>query len=467
MKSIIFCFVVVLAFVAVVGCDRDLPVEPAPTTDQAAAEVNAAQCAEDLAKLADWEIDDDAVLPARDDKDGGLCLFSFRREVITGNIVHYSVRVPVGYGPHDVIGLHRIVKERRPGQPIRSQKSILFQHGCCKDFVGVFQPSLTSPSTPDGFGIAAYLAEHDIDVWGIDQAWTLVPLHDDDAQFMAGWGLARQIRDLRTAVAIARATRLLTGNGHAKLILAGYSNGIPTTIGLINEETQLPPGRRDIGGYIPFDMAIKTDSGAMHDNLAYYSELYHSLHQDGFYDEPVFFAPLADLVRCCPDDPCPYSPDLTNRQYALVVSTTPSPGETFHYWAGTFDDDGMPSGLRFITPARWLDFLGTGVPYEPIIWTAEWTGYVAGTLNTPYDDHLAEIRVPVLDVTPLGGVSAAGTAYGLSLLGSTDVQTLEPAMGLPILEEFAHIDLFTYEGADELVWRPVLDWIVAHTPGGP
>jgi len=381
-------------------------------------------------------------------------------------LAHYSVQLRVGSGEYDVIGLHRVVRERRPHLPIRTKKSVFMQHGSSKDFVGMWLPGLTSETTPDDFGMGVYLARHDIDVWGIDQSWTLVPGSETNDEFMMDWGLERQMGDLRTAVAVARWTRILTGCSAAKMILAGYSNGIPTTVSLVNEETQIPRGLRNVGGYIPIDCPIKAEPGGLiQEILTAYSEQYQALHAGGLYAEPVLFGPLAELVRNHRDDPSPFDSTMSNLEFALFMCAAPVllPGHPFHYWAGTFEG-GMPTGLRFVTEDLWLDFLASGTAYEPIIWSADWCGYVAGILDTPYDDHLADIDVPVLNVTPGGGF-AEETLYGLDLLGSSDIETLSPSKGLPPEEDYAHIDIFTDPESETLVWQPMLEWIVSHTPG--
>jgi hypothetical protein len=47
----------------------------------------------------------------------------------SGDIVEYSFQVPVGSGTHDVIGVHRVVRETAPWVPARSSKGILLAHG--------------------------------------------------------------------------------------------------------------------------------------------------------------------------------------------------------------------------------------------------------------------------------------------------------------------------------------------------
>mgnify|MGYP006283038269 CR=1 FL=1 len=170
------------------------------------------------------------------------------------------------------------------------------------------------------------------------------------------------------------------------MMLAGCSNGVPTTVSLVNEETQLPPGRRDVGGYVPIDCPIKAAPGLLQETLAFYSDLYGDLYAGGLYAEPVTSAPMAELVRCCPDEISPFDSTMTNLEHALTMSVAPVlfPGHPFHDWAGTFDESGAPTGLRFTDWELWRDFLASGTAYEPIIWSVEWTGYVAGTLETPF-----------------------------------------------------------------------------------
>lgn len=49
---------------------------------------------------------------------------SFKRQVLSGDVVHYSFQVKTGTGPYDVIGVHRVVKESKIGQPIKSAKNL-------------------------------------------------------------------------------------------------------------------------------------------------------------------------------------------------------------------------------------------------------------------------------------------------------------------------------------------------------
>ncbi|HOT95491.1 MAG TPA: hypothetical protein PLN61_06870 [bacterium] len=450
-------------------CSKEQGYAPLAPSDQdgVMADASIQAFARTLAEQAGWPVEASGEELAEAGlalaKGGVAPLMDFERTLIANDIAHYSVRLRVGPGTYDVIGLHRVVREKRPYQPLKTRKSIFFQHGSSKTFAGMWLPGLASPSTPDDFGMGVFLARHDIDVWGIDQAWALVPASESNTDFMIDWGLERQVGDLRTAVAVARLTRILTGCGDAKMILAGFSNGVPTTVSLVNEESQLPAVRRHVGGYIPIDCAIKVAEGAPKEAMKSYVAAYQAIHDGGVYGEQVMFALMADKVRNDPDGH-DFDATLTNVEFVLTVVTGPTlfPGHPFHYWAGVWAD-GKPAGLRFTDRELWLDFLASGTAYEPIIWTVEWCGYVAGVMNTSYDDHLGDIRIPILNLTPAGGFAEA-TRYGLSLLGSRDIETLMPSMGLPAEEEFAHIDLFTAPEAEHLVWQPMLRWINAHTP---
>ena len=141
----------------------------------------------------------------------GCSISGFQRTVIVPGIVHYSALVQVGPGEYDRIGIHRVVQENRPGYPIKVVGRVMLQHGDAKDFVGMFLPGVYSPGTPVDFGCAIYLARGGIDVWGIDQGWTLVPLETQHFEFMKEWGLQWAVDNLSTALAIARETRRLSG----------------------------------------------------------------------------------------------------------------------------------------------------------------------------------------------------------------------------------------------------------------
>ena len=179
---------------------------------RATVETRADAIAVELASTAGWRMDDESGVPDRL-RPG---VMHGDRQVIVDDIVHYSFLVRTGCGPRDVIGLHRVVKERRRFVPIRTSKSIFLQHGDGKTFTGMFLPGQLSPHTDDDFGIAVFLAQNDVDVWGIDQAWTLVPADTTDLAFMETWGLQRQVDDLSLDVPAGSVYGFIGPNGSGK-----------------------------------------------------------------------------------------------------------------------------------------------------------------------------------------------------------------------------------------------------------
>ncbi|MBN2169841.1 MAG: hypothetical protein JW819_00810, partial [Candidatus Krumholzibacteriota bacterium] len=191
--------------------------EPAPDAEALALAVLA---------QAGWPVDPESGLP----EGGGRCTEEvfFQRTPITDDIVHYFFRIRVGWGEHDVVGLHRVVRERHPFRPIRTPEVAFLLHGDIKDFTGMFLPGVSSPGMPDDFGLAVMLAQSDVDVWGLDQGWTLVPAGVTDFGFMVDWGMDRNVRDLDLGIRVARLARLFSGNGNHKVNLLGYSSGAVT-----------------------------------------------------------------------------------------------------------------------------------------------------------------------------------------------------------------------------------------------
>ena len=388
------------------------------------------------------------------------------REIVTADIAHYTYGVRTGPGKYDRIRVHRVVRETRPGQPIKAAKNLFFQHGDCKDFMGMCLPGLLSPAPARDFGFAVFLAKNGVDVWGIDQSWTLVPETETDFTFMAGWDVGHAMQDLRLGITIARAIRFATGSGPGPMILSGYSSGVYSTVALLNDETRLPPVLRQVDGYIPVDCPIKSNDPAVQQAFITDLALEDGLLAAGQYGAFIPFRMLGQLARSAPDDDSPLVPGFTNLQIALYFSFSPdaTPPFPYHYWAGILDPDGMPTGPRFVDREVWLNFLETAIVWQPVRFFRDYDILISNVSDSPYDDHLGQVRVPVLEVASGGGFGGR-TAYGVSLLGSTDVQHLIASVGPPIESDFAHIDLFTTTMAQELFWRPVLDWITDHAGG--
>lgn len=465
MKKHLLLQLVLVAVLAFAGCSEDRGLAPASAPDPAQV-VDPQALAAALVADAGWPVEPggfEATL-------GCGNVTPVEVENLGGGIVHYSYRLRIGAGPYDAIGLHRVIKESRPGVPIKTRKTVFMQHGDAVAFEGAFLFGSRSANVPDDHSIAYYLAANDVDVWGIDQNWTLVPQTETDFSFMAGWGMQNQVENLDFAVTVARLVRLMTGLGPGKLHLLGYSSGSWTGYAYLNMETQKPAQERNVLGYIPVESAFRTDDAALQATTCYFSQYYQGLNDAGQYQDMVLFGPVGYLAMTDPDGDSPLAPGYTNRLVALVYGAATHVFAPFtpwyHYLAGVFDPATMlPTGFQFVAEPAWHDFLLGGCAWEPTRFYAEYLGVTCGLGDLPFDDHLGEVTVPVFNVG-VGGALGPLSGYTLSLLGSSDVTSLIVQLYPPeyAAADFGHIDLLIGENAEELVWQPILAWIEAHTP---
>jgi hypothetical protein len=455
-----------IVFLASCGSDRiTAPGGESANVAEAHRLVDVDLVAGQMALRAGWPAEDEAGQSVTIESEAApdKCL-DFTREVVSGDVVHYSMQLRVGPTEYDVIGIHRVVREPRPYCPIRTRNAVFLEHGGGKDFVGNFLPGLASPRLPDNLGAAFYLAQHDVDVWGIDHGYVLVPTGVTDFSFMAGWDLQRHVDELSTAIEIARLVRVLGGNGFKQVILSGYSAGGNISYALLNAETQLPRGRRQINAFIPVDYGIATDVDYVQAGFCDQLAANEALLADGIYglpDETIIFGILA---RDDPDGESLAFPGFTNLQVLLYFTTMSTPPSTAHYWAGTFDDSGMVTGLQYTSVEMLEDFwIYASYASMPTILGVEASEIFCPGHASPWVAHLGEITVPILQINAAGGYGDQ-FAHTLELVGSTDVTVHEIRMHAAGEEalDFGHIDLFTAVEAPAVVWQPMLAWIQTH-----
>lgn len=458
-----------LVMVLPTGCGRDVtPTSPEPPPAVPASNGGDAEmAAAEVILTCGWDFDPEVALPARLagllDKNGQCLIQDFQREVLVGDIVHYSLVLSVGPGEHDVIGLHRVIRERRPYVPIRTPESLFLVHGMGKDFTGNFLPGRKSPLLPDDFGFAVFMAQHDLDVWGIDNSYTLVPFGVEDFSFAAGWGMDKSVDDIETGVGVARLVRLFTGNGLRKLTLVGYSQGAIMSYAFLNRETQVPRGRRSVGAFVPVDWGLGFDNAEVQANECEFLSGYLGLLADGIYgmyDDPDgFYNSLGTLAQTDPSGLSPYFEGFTNLEVFLFYTTTATPPATVHYWAASFDDEGTPVDLSYTTPTMATEFWIHWAPMHPP--TRLWADFYAiNCEDSPWETHLAEIDMPVFSLEAAGG-GGPGMAATLDRLVNADVARHVVQFQAPedVAIDFGHVDLFTAENATVEAWQPTLDWI--------
>jgi pimeloyl-ACP methyl ester carboxylesterase len=389
---------------------------------------------------------------------------SFTRQSLTDHIAHYRLLVRVGSGPFDVVGLNRIVRERHPGVAVRTSSAMFFVHGAGNGFFD----SLVNRSKSGG--LALYLAHHDIDVWGMDLRWVQIPREQTEFSFLKAWDFGTHVSDIRTATRAARHMRWLTGQQFDRLILSGHSLGASLAYATANAEATDPPSERDVRGLIPIDTVfqVSPDRPQIRAIFCGVEANYRALLDAGAYTlnslQPLT---AASLAQTDPDSPSALQPTLTNRQFALSLASSPvfGPGAALrhHNWSIWRDSLGRPSDGRYSRTPVILEAMAHLAPWRSRATMIDYFGIPCGTADRPYDDHLAEITVPVLYIGTAGGMGKDGL-YVNTLLGSANVTELLIQL-LPddqASDDFAHVDVFTADVARRLVWKPIRHWLARH-----
>ena len=454
-----------LVLLVLVSCSNEDVVDPLDSTGSTAFSLDPEYIASEIVAQTGWlDVDGELRTPA-----GCGNIVEMEREEIFPGIAHYSYLLKIGEGDYDYIKLHRVVKETKPFKPIKTCKNVFFQHGDAVGFEGMTLYGINAPSAPADQSIALYMAQNDIDFWGIDQNWILIPQETTDFGFAEGWGIQNQVENLDIALSVARFTRLITGGGPGKMNLIGYSSGVWTGYAYVNWETQKKMQFRNVGGYIPVDGVFKTDDEYFRGALNTHSAIYRGDYEGGQYVTPVPFGPAGYLAMTAPNGDSPIAPGLTNYMVAMVFGAathmfapfTP----TYHYAAGTFDAaTGMPDGFQFTTDQKWFEFLVSAAPYEAMLFQIEYMELAADAYDMPFDDYLGDVTVPIFNIGAAGGLGYYGE-YTLTLLGSSDVTSLVVAL-YPFesgIVDFGHIDIFIADNAQSLIWMPVLDWVNDHS----
>jgi hypothetical protein len=398
----------------------------------------------------------------------------YERRALTADVAEYTYKLRVGAGEYEQIGIHRIVKETAPNVPVRARQAVFLAPGDIWNFRAAFLTTAAAQPMP------VYLAENGIDVWGIDYRWTFVPV-SARYDFMQGWGLEQDARDLGIAIGTARFVRAITGSSSGQIFLLGWSRGGQIGYAYLDAESQIPAALRQVKGFIPVDIYLKTDDSTLASNACErWKNTNDALSTGHFGNETgALVSQIGALALSNPNDPSVILSTLfgingyTNREAGLLVgeATFGLQGgfpntSTYHFTGGTFDANFKPTGLLYSTEQNLFGFEAAASPVQP---NQELADADAAVCNSPYgpdvafDDHLKFITVPVFYVGAAGGFGETGL-FTTTLLGSTDVTDLV-VRKLPAGQEifdYGHADLFQASDAQQLVWQPILSWLQAH-----
>ncbi|WP_208719269.1 hypothetical protein [Corallococcus sicarius] len=415
----------------------------------------------------------------------GLPALSTKRESLGGGLAHYTWKVRVGRGTYDVVTVHRVVREAFPWVPARSTRAVFMVHGDLWGFVPAFLSNTCMATMPADQSLAAYLASNDVDVWGLDLRWVGVPESEKDFAFMADWTLATHVQDVGAGLKLAESVRKLSGSSSRdRMFLLGWSRGATISYAYMSAESQRPHTQRQVDGFIPVDMVLRFAPEAEQqrrwacDRYTVLKKARDAGRTEGGLLGPAPGTPvklIGQLAETAPNAASPLAKmsvaaPPTNRQFAVIAAGATAallaplqpitPG--YHLAASIPDASGLPFQTAFTPEATLFDYLQLAVPYQSLNEVVETEAQLCG-LDVPYDDHLKDVKVPVLYLGAAGGAGRYGE-YSVRLLGSTDV-TLRVVRTRPESEralDFGHADLFLARDAKAWVWTPLLRWMQAH-----
>lgn len=387
-------------------------------------------------------------------------LIALDRESITEEIAHYTAVLQIGDGAFDAITLHRIVREHRPGIPDRVDRTFFFLHGSGNQFLY----SMLNAHKTDGLGL--YLAERNVDVWGLDLRWVRVPRSQTDFAFMQEWNFDLQVRDVRLATRFARHARRVTGQHFGGLNLAGASLGASLVFAVANDEAARPLDDRDVAGLIPMDTiyALPASSTVARKlfcdaEAAQRTNIAHGV----FAASGVRGQDIGRFALENPGGMSPLAPPLTNRQLALNnAASFGFPPLAYHMFAVTRNPQGQPNGGRFSDESSIFEFYALVTSYRAVATFVDYFAIGCGDASQHHLAHLGDITVPVLYVGYAGGFGKEGL-YTTTLLGSTDVTTLVIRMlsEAEAKDDFGHGDWMSARDTVALFRDPVWQWIAA------
>lgn len=392
-----------------------------------------------------------------------------RRDLGSG-LAHYEITIEVGAHAFDRITLHRVVAEHPGGLPTDGRHAVMLLPSHVFPFARFYLPPLCPGEGPYEDCAAVALAERGIDVWGMDFRMAHVPGDTEDFSFMTDWGMETQMADTRMAMLAARMARATTIRPpRSGLHLLGFGRNVWLAFALADFETHLPNASRSISGLVAVDQAFQygpdgepTRLMDCADEIAQRTAISNGSYSESnsHLQEPGAAA-LSD-----PEGPSPYYAGFTNREYAMLVGAATylryAPVPHYHLTAGELDDEGHPIRLRYTAEQRWFETMASAIAHESRHYFLDTAAIACGETDVPFDDHLADITVPVLYIGSAGGYGELGI-HSTTQVGSRDVTTLivQHQTDENAALDFGHADIWLSSTAESEVWIPLAQWIEA------
>jgi len=344
----------------------------------------------------------------------------------------------------------------------------MLMHGDFASFTTNFAP--TAGAAPPEGGLAVYLAEQGIDVWGLDRRWATVAADATDVSDFGAMTYAQEVGDIGVALQYVRGLRAATSGDGGPIILSGFSRGAHLTYLFAESETQLPRSERQVRAIAPIDIYAKiapADDALRQLACANSAAEYQGVAQ-GMADSPnTAIAQLGEFDQSAPSDPSPiYGPPYTNHQALLAFL-----GQTYQLYAptpvyhlvGSVLKDGNPVALRWSAEPVVDAWLSNAPIHQPLVETADGDALWCDQAPLPLPDHLAEIDVPLFFLGAAGGFGDHGL-YTTTLVASTDVTThvvrrLDPS---DEAGDYGHGDLLYAPDSISRAWKPLASWLLQH-----
>ncbi|MBE9490383.1 MAG: hypothetical protein IMY67_08840 [Bacteroidetes bacterium] len=384
----------------------------------------------------------------------------FSRTELGAGVAHYQFKVQIGEGEFDIVRIHRVVRESLPFRPIPTKGDVFMVHGAFTGFDGTFLTIGMESSNDINAHTSSpfYLASKNIDVWGIDMGWTMVPNDDSlDFSFMEGWGYEKDASHTLKAMRIARLVRGMTGQGFSSINLLGFSSGNTVAYAAANRETQENNmSKRHVKGIISVDNAFKVLDGNSGCGTAMpiETEIAGGKFENDFGG---FFSLLANLALGTPDELSPIfgGYGLTNIQaFRFVFYGNDILG--FHFFGGNLE------GSFYSDEMRNLRAIASYSTYMPNLLWQEIDAVNCTSMDVTFDDYLDLISVPILYIGAGGGSGAEAGYYTSSLTASTDITNHLVSLDADPLKDFGHVNIWVGNNADELVWSNLRNWLENH-----
>jgi pimeloyl-ACP methyl ester carboxylesterase len=390
----------------------------------------------------------------------------FDREHIAGDVYHYAVLLRVGDAPNARIRLHRVVRESAPFRPRLGRQAVMMTHGSFATFSSNFLSSPRAGEEDRHRGLAVYLADRGIDVWGLDRRWATTPAGSVDVSDYPTLGFATSVEDLRTALGFARIVRGIAGADADRMTLVGFSIGALLTYSYAGAESLRPPRERHVKAIVPIDIyaRIAPENEDLRVKACRRRDQGRADMAAGFFDvDNRFIQQLGSFFHSAPDDPSPVWPGLTSRQalYTWVAQTYFYYGVTpvYHLNGGHAEGENV-TGLNFSSDYRVANWHIVAPPHEAYVEGVDMDTLLCNEGPLPLEDRLADVRVPIFNLAAAGGFGDYSN-YSTSVTRSIDV-TNHVVRRLPPeqeVEDYGHADLLFARDAPGLAWQQLTLWI--------